>query len=86
MMRVKNKPGRLIPKPPIGMFRPREQRFYNWGGRGEDGKLRIIDKSWDVPRDSYHGRLIVKGDLLLDDSPKEPPKKKPGRPKNEDNK
>lgn len=75
MVLVRNKPGMLIQKPPIGVFRPFISRVYN-GKLQEDGTVVPYDRVWEVPADQYHLRKLAKGELLLADKPKkEEPKK-----------
>lgn len=84
MMRVKNKPGRLIQKPSVGVIRPMLFMVYN--GEKTDAGIVPVDMEWEVPRDQYHGRMLARGDLLLVDEPKEAPKKAVKKPKEEDKK
>lgn len=64
--------GVLIPRPPVGMRRPKWQRFYNWP-RNEDGSpvedypggpvgVEVVVM---VPRDQYHGRMLARGPARL---------------------
>ena len=81
MVKVINKPGRMIPKPSIGMFRLKPHRYYNYAV-DDDGNPYASDMEREVPADQYHMRMLVKGDLILVDEPKEEPKKR--RPKKDD--
>ena len=75
MMRVGNKPGRMIPKPSVGLFRPKPQRYYNYAVDA-DGQPYAAEMDREVPRDEYHMRMVIKGDMhLIDEKPKEAPKK-----------
>lgn len=67
---------KLVPKPSIGHLRQKRNRFYNWA-EDADGKPYGERRVWDVPKDQYHLRMLVKGDIVLADQPRvEAPKKK----------
>ena len=77
-MKITITPGcrKLVVKPTIGHFRPKNQRYYNWaedenGPYGEDFER-------EVPRDQYHLCMLVKNDWihLVDDKPKKVEKPK----------
>jgi hypothetical protein len=88
MIKIKCPDGKLIHRPPVGFYRPKWQRFYNWprdekGAPVEDypGGPQGVEKIVSVPKDQYHARLIWRKDVtVVDEAPKAPeaPKKKRG--------
>ena len=68
MMRIAGpcRPGTLIPKPSVGLFRRKKERFYNY--TEQDGRPYGADFERDVPCDQYHLRMLAKGDVRLVDT------------------
>lgn len=77
--------GKMIPKPSIGHFRPKNQRYYNYGEK--DGQPWGTDKVCEVSRDQYHLRMLIKTPWihLVDDVAEAPVAPAP-KPKKKDNK
>jgi len=68
---------KFVQKPPIGAWRPVEQRYYNYA-MDDNGEPYGKDFVREVPRDQYHNRMVAKNDWIMEASPTPKPKAKAG--------